>query len=69
MFKEHFKEGEKLVTGPDYGLTLGQTDRLTVGRKITLTYNLRQENSSQLDSYLIEKSDVYGCHPQYCNKH
>jgi hypothetical protein len=28
-----------LATGPDCGLTPGQTGRLTVGRKITLTLN------------------------------
>jgi hypothetical protein len=27
-----------LVTGPDGGLTSGQTGRLTIGRKITLTF-------------------------------
>jgi hypothetical protein len=37
MSKEHFKDKEKLVTGPDGGLTPGQTGRLTDGRKITLT--------------------------------
>jgi hypothetical protein len=37
MFKENFKEKEKLVTGPDCGLTPGQTGQLTVGRKITLS--------------------------------
>jgi hypothetical protein len=34
LSKENFKEKEKLVTGPDGGLTPGQTGRLTVGRKI-----------------------------------
>jgi hypothetical protein len=37
MSKEIFKEKEKLVTDPDGGLTPGQTGRLTVGRKLTLT--------------------------------
>jgi hypothetical protein len=37
MSKENFKGKEKFVTGPNGGLTLGQTGRLTVGRKITLT--------------------------------
>jgi hypothetical protein len=30
--KENFKEKEKLVMGPDGGLTAGQTGQLTVGR-------------------------------------
>jgi hypothetical protein len=37
LSKENFKEKEKLMTGPDGSLTPGQTDRLTVGRNITLT--------------------------------
>jgi hypothetical protein len=37
LSKEDFKEKDKLVTGPNCGLTPGQTGRLTVGRKITLT--------------------------------
>jgi hypothetical protein len=37
LSKENFKEKEKLVTGPDGGLTPGRAGRLTVGRKITLT--------------------------------
>jgi uncharacterized membrane protein len=37
LSKENFKDKEKLVTGPDGGLTPGQTGRLTVGTKITLT--------------------------------
>jgi hypothetical protein len=40
LSKENFKEKEKLVTGPDGGLTPGQTGRLTVGCKITLTLTL-----------------------------
>jgi hypothetical protein len=31
------KEKEKLVTGPNCGLIPGQTGKLTVGRKISLT--------------------------------
>jgi hypothetical protein len=38
LSKENFKEKEKLVTGPDVGLTPGQTGRLTFGRKMALTY-------------------------------
>jgi hypothetical protein len=38
LFKENFKKSEKLVTGPDGGTISGQSDRLTVGRKITLTF-------------------------------
>jgi hypothetical protein len=34
LSKENFKENEKLVTGPDGGLTPGQTGRLTVGHNI-----------------------------------
>jgi hypothetical protein len=37
LSKKHFKEKEKLVMGPDGGLTPRQTGRRTVGRKITLT--------------------------------
>jgi hypothetical protein len=37
LSKENFKEKEKLVKGPDGGLTPGQTGCLTVGCKITLT--------------------------------
>jgi hypothetical protein len=37
LSKENFTKKEKLVMGPDGGLTLGQTGLLTVGRKITLT--------------------------------
>jgi hypothetical protein len=37
LSEENFKEKEKLITGPDGGLTTGQTDRMTVRRKITLT--------------------------------
>jgi hypothetical protein len=37
LYKENVKAKEKLVTGLDGGLTPGQTGRLTVGRKITLT--------------------------------
>jgi hypothetical protein len=37
LSKENCKEKEKLITCPDGGLTPGQTGRLTVGRKITLT--------------------------------
>jgi hypothetical protein len=40
MFKENYKEKEKVVTGPDACPTPGQTDRLTIGRKITLTLTL-----------------------------
>jgi hypothetical protein len=35
--KENFKKKEKLVMGPDCDLPPGETGRLTVGRKITLT--------------------------------
>jgi hypothetical protein len=35
--KENLKEKEKLVMGPDDGLTPGQTGRLIIGRKVTLT--------------------------------
>jgi hypothetical protein len=39
IFKYNFSETEKKTysPAPDGGLTLGQTDRLTVGRKITLS--------------------------------
>jgi hypothetical protein len=37
LSKENLKEKEKLVTGPDCGLTPGQTGRVTVGRKKILT--------------------------------
>jgi hypothetical protein len=37
LSKENFKEKEKFITALDAGLTPGQTGRLTVGRKITLT--------------------------------
>jgi hypothetical protein len=37
LSEENFKEKGKLVTGPDGGLTAGQTGRLTVGHKMTLT--------------------------------
>jgi hypothetical protein len=40
LSKDNFKEKEKLVTDPYGGLTPGQTGRLTVGRKITLTLTL-----------------------------
>jgi hypothetical protein len=40
LSKENLKEKEKLVTGPDGGLTPGQTGQLTVGRKITSTLTL-----------------------------
>jgi hypothetical protein len=40
MPKENFKVKEKFVTGPGGGLTSGQTGRLTVGRKMTLTLTL-----------------------------
>jgi hypothetical protein len=36
LSKENFKEKEQLVTGPDGGLTPGQTGRPNVGRKLTL---------------------------------
>jgi hypothetical protein len=38
--KENFKEKETLNTGSDFGLTPGQTVRLTDGRKITLAFTL-----------------------------
>jgi hypothetical protein len=37
LSKDNFEEKEKLVTDPVGGLTPGQTGRLTVGRKKTLT--------------------------------
>jgi deoxyhypusine synthase len=37
--KENFKENESFVTGVDGDLTPGQTERMTVGRKITLALN------------------------------
>jgi hypothetical protein len=37
LCKENFKGKEKLVTGPDGGLTPGQTGRVTVCRKMSLT--------------------------------
>jgi hypothetical protein len=40
LSKENFKEKEKLFTGPDGGLTPGQTGRLTVCRKIALALTL-----------------------------
>jgi hypothetical protein len=45
LSKENFKEEVKLVTGLDCGLTPGQSGRLTVGRKITLTLTLSRRNS------------------------
>jgi hypothetical protein len=30
LSKEYFKEKEKLVTGPDFGLIPGETDQLTI---------------------------------------
>jgi hypothetical protein len=47
LSKENFKEKEKLVTGPDCGLTPGQTSRVTVGRKITLTLTLEQTSGNR----------------------
>jgi hypothetical protein len=37
MFEDKLQEREKLVMGPDGGLTPEQTGRLTVDSKITLT--------------------------------
>jgi hypothetical protein len=42
---ENSKVKEKLVAGFDCGLTPGQTGRLTVGRKITLTLSDFSESS------------------------
>jgi hypothetical protein len=43
--KENFKKKEKLVTGPDGGLTPGQTGRLTVGRNINLTLTEKRNDA------------------------
>jgi hypothetical protein len=40
LSKQNFKEKGNWSRGPDGGLTPGQTGRLTVGRKITLTFDL-----------------------------
>jgi hypothetical protein len=53
LSKENFKEKEKLVMGPDGGgLTPGQTGRLTVGQKatLTLTWSDKLKSSTQVRS-------------------
>jgi hypothetical protein len=60
LSKENFKKKEKLVTGPDGGLTPGQTDRLTFCRNITLTSTL---SSQQLLGELQreQKEKLFNC--------
>jgi hypothetical protein len=50
LSKENLKEKEKLVTGHDDDLTPGQTGRLPVGRKMTLTLTLTVQLILELQS-------------------
>jgi hypothetical protein len=50
LSKENFKEEENLVTVPDCALTPGQTGRMTVDRKITLTLTLASSFGSAHNS-------------------
>jgi hypothetical protein len=52
LSKENFKEKVESITGPGCGLTPGETGRLTVGCKITLTLTLK-ENMKQKGRTII----------------
>jgi hypothetical protein len=46
MFKENFKDEEKLVAGPRW-VPVTKTGRLTVGRNVTLTLTLRLASAAE----------------------